>query len=459
MKKLNYILLVSTLIPAVALGEMFPPEENMEPRFRMSDDYKPKKRSYRYGGTKESGQPTTDNERKRRSVEAYLDSARAGRPSSRSYRRPRNSDRSSGVRRRRPRVNYEAGQTEAPKKYYAKPLAYEPQRYQRGYQETPTQTEPTYRAQGYSNDSPPESYTSRAKTNNSQNLNYQNPFSARPAPSPFRPEANESRKNLLDVKRWAQDPTRKVASLDKRNPLATEEDMQNMEGPKEWAIKLRLAGGLSSATNSDATTQSNRESLALGQNFYLGAQADVTAYRYFGGEADFYMGVAPPITVQDGAEETTRSLQHWGFMADAKVQAPIPMDGNLFITPKLGIGFGALGMNESQEGEQTSQALFQVSGMYLSLGADAQLSEKISIGLDYATSLGASAMLDSTSAQGPSQADGSFNRLRIGAYWKLNPTLSLGGQFVSRTISASATTGAGGSESLTQFLGVLQIEL
>lgn len=266
---------------------------------------------------------------------------------------------------------------------------------------------------------------------------------------------------------------RKVASVDgsitaganSRPPLLATPDNE------EKLFDLRLSGlaGLTNITNSDATTQANRSSENLVSNVYLGLNADLRMWNYFGVEAEGYYGIAPTQNVTSGSTTIPMSLRQMGGIGVAKVQLPFWL-GDMRFTPKLGGGYGYMGLNAST-GSSTGSSLssstssastLAVGGPCGVVGLDFEPTNYLLFSADYAHSFAATASY-TVGASTLAGTDPSFQRFRASAYYRLFPNFLLGGQFIERIMTSTYSSGTFNTpiqnETQTQFLGVIMLQL
>jgi hypothetical protein len=231
--------------------------------------------------------------------------------------------------------------------------------------------------------------------------------------------------------------------------------------PREsnWRWQIGVLGGLSTSDSSNAATQADRQSLGYNQNGLFGGMIDVTAYRYFGFEADGFYSASPsrssqhfdPLLGKTVSDE--KSLHTYAAQGALKGQLPFRWQSVQW-SPKLGVGYGFLGMrnNLALANGAVDNETATAYGPYAMVGLDVDLMREVTISVDYSHSLGASGSIngatDTTSAR--------YDRIRAGAYYRFNPSFSFGGQFQRRQLSFSST-GTSDTETFNQYLGVAAV--
>lgn len=271
-------------------------------------------------------------------------------------------------------------------------------------------------------------------------------------------DADEEEVKPPPPKRRGKKPRRRVASNEESGSYS--ELRASRKRPKERDIEARFAGlvGVSSMGNS-ATDPSF-------VNVGLAIAADVRAWKYVGLEADIHGDLLTgKYTDGTGTSAPKLSKQTAGGMINAKGQYPFRAGNAVRIVPKGGLGFG-LQQIEYSSSTGTGNTV-NVNGAYFVVGADIEPSPKVVLFTDYARSLGGSGSTDAADL-----ASASYDRFRLGGYYRLQDKWSLGGQIVRRTVSyegaaspftprtTSATVaGASVETSSLQFLGMLALEL
>lgn len=267
----------------------------------------------------------------------------------------------------------------------------------------------------------------------------------------------------------ADEPPRrsyKVAAVEPE-PAGSSEEKVTAENPQTgsaFLLRLGVLLGMTNVSSDDQRTQTSRSEQALSQNFLLGLNADVQYARYFGAEVDAFMGIAPAVTISTtgtNSSERMKSMKQSGALANLKLQYPV----SPFFTPKLGVGYGMLGLSQTDEAAgQSSSASASYKGIYAVAGFDVRLSEDFLLTLDYAQSLSTSVGITANTngqVQTVDLTGGGFNRIRVAGYLKVAPKFYGGLQFTSRKLKEVGDAAQGASlfgEGLTQFMAVGMIE-
>jgi hypothetical protein len=111
------------------------------------------------------------------------------------------------------------------------------------------------------------------------------------------------------------------------------------------------------------------------------------------------------------------------------------------VTPKFGIGYGFFSEQQTNSSTTVVTASQQanLSGLYLILGLEVDPVRWLQLMADFALSLGTSGTaninLNSGSSTSTGLSSAFFNRLRFGGGFRITDHLTLGGQFILRSIS------------------------
>lgn len=245
---------------------------------------------------------------------------------------------------------------------------------------------------------------------------------------------------------------RKVASVSDKATLAKMKK-RVFHSENSMDVRLGLIGGTSNLSTSDAVTQANRDDQQVGKNIFVGINADVRFMRYWGVELDTYYGFAPTQTIDFGNDFIKKTkLQHLGGMFNAKAQYPL-FFASTHWSPRLGVGYGLFSLKQKSENElisTTTEATESVQGVYGTIGLDIEPSPWLIISADYARSVAASGKYtENTTIDGDTTnqdiklEQAQFDRIRVGVFFRVDPSVLLGAQYTRRTISSSPTTGSG----------------
>lgn len=268
-----------------------------------------------------------------------------------------------------------------------------------------------------------------------------------------------------------QKVVRRVASTSDTsyNKIRVKKNSYFLDPDRATDMRFFIAGGISGMASADADIQANRDLQKLGSNYLVGIGADIRMRRYFGLELDVYYGIAPTQTiVYDDDETQKKKLQHTGGMLNLKGQYPTYI-GNMRLTPKVGVGYGMLKLNQSTESQQFAETIESsetVKGVYGTAGFDFEPVDGFIFFADYAMSLmgsGSFSVKSTTINSDTELTDVSFNRMRLGVLVRVHPNVWVGANFTKRAMKFSAdddaTSSAGSlidisnSESLTQIAG------
>lgn len=221
----------------------------------------------------------------------------------------------------------------------------------------------------------------------------------------------------------------------------------------KWQLRLSALLGTS--------TQSGRAADPSLTNVLLGFNADFRAFKYFGGEVDIH-GDALTASFQDTSGKESR--QQRGGVFVVKGQYPFNTKSVRWI-PKGGIGYGYHQTDASVVGASQIETATTVKGAVFLIGFDVEPTQKLVLGVDYARTISATALL-STTAPPPNQnfSDTSLDRIRLGGFYRFGRAWGAGAQFVRRSTSvpngnASIVGAATGDQSSLQAQGLFVYEL
>jgi hypothetical protein len=217
-----------------------------------------------------------------------------------------------------------------------------------------------------------------------------------------------------------------------------EEETKAPEGPRVPWLRLSAMGGIG-----QLSTGPLNDSI---KGWFAGVNADITIKRYFGLEIDGFYGGAENSSAVDGMLTSTRQ---WGLSGLAKLQVGLAL-GRFKLTPRLLGGYGAVSVSEDftapLSGSPTSSGANQtdttVHGILWGYGAELEGFGNLVLTFDLVKSLGQS-----------SEIEQGFDRLRIGAYYRVTPSLLMGVQYQSRNIASGSDF-----KSLSQFTGSVGLE-
>lgn len=264
--------------------------------------------------------------------------------------------------------------------------------------------------------------------------------------------------------------TRKVASVS-NNPLLSAKVKKgngSFSPNRPTDLRFGFLAGLSSMSSTSQNTQAGRDEEKLGQNILLGVNADVRFMHYLGMELDGYYGIAPTQTIEAIDITYKKKLQHRGAMFNVKGQLPFYTQSIRWV-PKLGVGYGLMGLKQSTEMEPTTEKIevsSSVKGVYGTVGLDVEPLSWLMLSADYAKSFSASGNYSYTQGALSQELSDSanFSRIRFGVYFRVDPNILLGGQYTKRTMGLSQQVegdSAGGfanissSESLNQIAATI----
>lgn len=276
--------------------------------------------------------------------------------------------------------------------------------------------------------------------------------------------SNNSRQALLNVKKWMRGEQERADRLEIEG-----RDDDDSSPATDFTARIGLMGGYSKLGGQTAGSEPPPG------NVLVGLYSDLHLGQFIGAEIEGFYGVAPAITEEsvDNNGQTTatvsRSNQHMGAMADLKLRYALPL-GSMSIVPKIGVGYGFLSVTAKVASGTSEESLRQsTSGFYWMAGLDFVPSDSFTLGIDYAATFNASGSI--SGSQNNAAVDrgiegAGFSRLRLGAYVKIAPKISLGGQFVLRNLTSGSAVSAQANgnvakqnEPLTQFMGILMYQL
>jgi len=262
---------------------------------------------------------------------------------------------------------------------------------------------------------------------------------------------------------------RKVASVRPARTVTRANATLPRPSEKSWDLRLALASGYATTSSNNRTDQQLRSSSGADQNIYFGLAVDLQVKKYYGLELEGFLNSAPEklTTTNDivtGKREELRSVQQQGVMAAAKFAYPLQF-GFARITPKIGGGYGALGLRETVrqvDRESELQSTLSVRGPFATLGVEVTLFDDFALAADYARTISATGNR-STGGLGTDVASSDvlsprFERMRVGAYYRIADPFVIGTQYVRRQIryelpGESVAT----RETFNQFLGVIMV--
>jgi hypothetical protein len=229
-------------------------------------------------------------------------------------------------------------------------------------------------------------------------------------------------------------------------------------------FRIGALGGVSSLSSGNLSQQALITGAGTGQNIYLGLNGDFR-HQFYGAEFDGFYGLgsgsastAASIIGSSSSTTSASSLQQYGGLIDAKVQYPF-RTGAIKWIPKLGIGYGLVGLLSSASGSSVS-GNYQVGGVFATGGFDVEPTSFLIFQADYALSLFANGTYSNGTTLYPGSS-ANFDRLRFGAYYRIFSSGLLGAQFIQRSMNITFPTSAAQSQlnSQSQFLGVFMYQL
>jgi hypothetical protein len=264
--------------------------------------------------------------------------------------------------------------------------------------------------------------------------------------------------------------TRRLASLDShatsQGRITRTSRMKSYDRPFEW--KIALSGGISSLGASDKDSRTSMGEAVPTSTISLGLASEIAAWKYVGLGIDAFYNL-PAKSATDGETRTEKKL---GAMIDAGVRYPFWL-GNVRIVPKAGLGYGTLSMTGTSVSNDLALSTVDKAGyhgIYATVGLEVMPFNRFTIGLDFAQSLKASGNISYTGIDTPLSydfSDAKFNRLRVGGYYRIFSDISLGAQFVSRSVSSTIDFPSDTSDAIrtttsytqSQIMGVLIYEI
>ncbi len=222
-------------------------------------------------------------------------------------------------------------------------------------------------------------------------------------------------------------------------------------------IRHRNRLGINSGLSALSTSGSNSNP------FYLGVLAESHS-RFLGFEVDgFYLSG----NLKNNTTLQNDSLDQFGIFGNLNFEIPIPIPYFL-IVPKIGLGYGLT---------QTTWKPFtnvvpapvpntkeSLHGAYITFGGEIDPLDFMILSLDYSFSFYTNGSLSgggtTTTDMSLNKDNSNFNRLRLGAFFRLGRQFILGAQFIRRVINIQipATTTTGGSITQEHYLGTIGIE-
>lgn len=253
---------------------------------------------------------------------------------------------------------------------------------------------------------------------------------------PVKTEPKEISKAPKKVKRVAKKRSaRRLASIesseDSLGSGSSSARVRTKSRAKESIFRIGILSGIASIAGSNGQTG--------GSLLNIGLQGDYQS-KYWGIELDAYYGMGLGLSSSSSSASGMTQSQY-GLFLGPKFNYTFGA-GDFRFTPKVGAGYGMLGMNmsasASTSGTTTSaSAKSTFSGIYAMAGFDMFLTRWLYINTDYAMSVSASATAESS--QNGVTASGSldgakFQRIRAGVNFLLGQHLILGGQYYSRSL-------------------------
>ncbi len=268
-------------------------------------------------------------------------------------------------------------------------------------------------------------------------------------------------------------PARRLASLETNSETdyrSVRAEEKTAKSPKNFQLRLGLTAGLGTSTGSEVSSASD---LGVGadKNLSFAFNADVTMFRHFGFELEGSSGFKASQSNSVDAETPFTQVRERsinGAMANLKGQIPLRI-GRSRLTPKVGLGYGVVQLKDTVslagfEDASSSDTVAVMNVPYVVGGIDFNLNPRWLFSADFAKSVGGSGHLDFSNSQSElALREIGVTRLRASVSYRLNPTLSLGGQYVLRSFSFSQPLGDGdtfpSAVNQNQFLGLVQFDL
>lgn len=234
---------------------------------------------------------------------------------------------------------------------------------------------------------------------------------------------------------------RRLASLESPEAISrarVSRTKMNKKKAESFNWKLAVSGGTSSTKSSDQVTGDSSNASSAKSSTSLGISSESALWTYLGLGAEFiYL-----LPINTSTTYSTVTSKEISFMADTSFRYPLALAGVKFI-PRIGLGYGYMtsetmeiitGMNEDS-GHTT-----KMGGVYWTIGLEILPIKDLTIAADFSSSLKAVGGIihpgiDYTTSYKYDVA--SFNRVRLGVYYKIFSGFSLGAQYLSKTMNSA----------------------
>lgn len=243
------------------------------------------------------------------------------------------------------------------------------------------------------------------------------------------------------------------------DPLESEESAQTpltkrsrltRKRTKKMQLNLDLFAGFSPAKIIDPTGVTTPSG---GSIYHYGLNGDLK-FKHFGVEIEGSgsSGTGTAVLVSDPKSSSTVSFQQIGVMGALKGHYALTVKKIKWIA-KLGAGYGLISATQSQATTSVVSGSLKnsLSGIFFVIGIDALVLPWMNLSADYALSITASGSSSITGSPLVTAASGaSFQRIRIGATFRVARRFTLGAHYMLRSMSYGLNSP---SESHNQVLG------
>lgn len=218
----------------------------------------------------------------------------------------------------------------------------------------------------------------------------------------------------------------------------------------QWLVSFVAGSSSISSPSIDSRVQSGFAAVTGATT--LGLNSEIVAWKYLGFGFDGFYEL--PVNANSNGENLTQ--KELGVMADMAFRYPLQILG-LKIVPKAGLGFGIVSSTSTDSVPSlkiSSNGGPQVDGAYSILGVEIDPFRKARAIFDVSRSIAADG-----AAYGNSLSGAGLARTRVELTYQLWSDFSIGGEFISRWLSGTSSSGQNFSNSEKQFLGVLVYQI